>query len=492
MFTCDFSKRGAASLCDFLIESVITRIMDGSLKAHEKLPSKRSLAAHLGVSVITVQNAYAELISRGYLYSIEKKGFFVTDLPLPEKRTMQNGKRQKAKEDREQKKSSGRIFFADLESNATGYKKFPFSVWSKLTKSVLQSPHETLLKKQPPQGSLALRESIAGYLKSFRNMDVSPEQIVIGAGTEVLYSCIVHLLGSSLTFAVENPGYKKIAQMLALNGARVIHIPIDENGLNVKTLSGTEAEAVHVTPNHHFPTGIVMPIKRRMELLSWAEEKKESRYIIEDDYDSEFRLEGKPMPPLQCASPDLNIIYMNTFSKTLSPSFRIGYMVLPRKLVRPFTEKFGFCSCTVSAFEQHILASFIHGGFYAKHIIRMKNYYRNLRNELVFRIEKMNIGSVIQIHEEHSGLHFLITVRSAFSGKKLKARLEKNGIKIALLSEFFYGEQKKTEFISSAGTAIPADKTFIVNYSGIDRQNIPGTAERIFKSVRQEYAPAAF
>lgn len=482
MFTCDFSKRGTASLCDFLTETVISDIMNGTLKANEKLPSKRSLAAHLGVSLITVQNAYAELISRGYLYSIEKKGFFVTELPLPERRRIQKEKkyRQKKTEDKE----NGSLLFADLASNTIGYNKFPFSVWSKLTRSVLNEPHEDILKKQPLQGSLALRESVAGYLKSFRNMDVSPEQIVIGAGTEMLYSSLVHFLGNGCVFAVENPGYKKIARVLELNGAKTVHIPIDESGISMAALKSTSAAAVHVTPNHHFPTGIVMPIKRRMELLSWAEAEKESRYIIEDDYDSEFRLEGKPMPPLQCEAPGLNIIYMNTFSKTLSPAFRIGYLVLPKKLVTPFAEKLGFCSCTVSAFEQHILASFIREGYYAKHIIRMKNYYRNLRNELILKIEKMNSRSIIQIHEEHSGLHFLITVRSSLSGKNLKERMKQHGIKGALLSDFFYGENKKNEFTSSAGIKIPADKTFIVNYSGIDRQKITEIAARLLESVQ--------
>jgi len=387
MFTCDFSKKGTMTFCDFLIESIKSKIIDGTLSSNEKLPSKRTLASHLGVSVITVQNAYSELISQGYIFSIEKKGFFVTELTKEIKALSSTSSKQYYKKEKRIKKTNSKSkekIFIDLKSNSIGWEKFPFSIWSKIMRKVLNSPHENLLKSQPLQGTLELREAICKHLKSFKNIEAVPEQIVVGAGTEMLYSFVVHLLGNEKIYAVENPGYKKIAQIFEMNGANIEHIPIDKNGLNIEALKKTNASAVHATPSHHFPTGIVMPVKRRMELLFWAQEKND-RYIIEDDYDSEFRFTGKPILPLLCASKNENVIYINSFSKTLSPSFRISYMVLPKKLSEKFNSKFNFCSCTVNSFEQYALADFIKEEHYSKHIIRMKNYYRNLRNELIFK-----------------------------------------------------------------------------------------------------------
>ena len=267
-----------------------------------------------------------------------------------------------------------------------------------------------------------------------------------------------------------------------MNGARTEHIPIDKNGLNIEALKKINASVVHVTPSHRFPTGIVMPVKRRMELLFWAQEKKD-RYIIEDDYDSEFRFTGKPILPLLCASKNENVIYINSFSKTLSPSFRISYMVLPKKLSEKFNSKFNFCSCTVNSFEQYALADFIKEEHYSKHIIRMKNYYRNLRNELIFKIENSELKNFVKIHEENSGLHFLISINSKFSGKTLEMRLKKNGIKISALKDFFY-ELEDFSIFSEYSKSFPIDKTFVINYSGIEKQKIPKTVELILKSIR--------
>ena len=471
MFTCDFSKKGTMTFCDFLIESIKSKIIDGTLSPNEKLPSKRTLSSHLGVSVITVQNAYSELISQGYIFSIEKKGFFVTELPKEIKSLSSNSYKQNFKKEKSIKKI-----------NSKSKEKIPFSIWSKIMRKVLNSPHENLLKSQPLQGTLELREAICKHLKSFKNIEAVPEQIVVGAGTEMLYSFVVYLLGNEKVYAVENPGYKKIAQIFEMNGARTEHIPIDKNGLNIEALKKINASVVHVTPSHHFPTGIVMPVKRRMELLFWAQEKND-RYIIEDDYDSEFRFTGKPILPLLCASKNENVIYINSFSKTLSPSFRISYMVLPKKLSEKFNSKFNFCSCTVNSFEQYALADFIKEEHYSKHIIRMKNYYRNLRNELIFKIENSELKNFVKIHEENSGLHFLISINSKFSGKTLEMRLKKNGIKISALKDFFY-ELEDFSIFSEYSKSFPIDKTFVINYSGIEKQKIPKTVELILKSIR--------
>ncbi|MDE5898275.1 MAG: PLP-dependent aminotransferase family protein, partial [Treponemataceae bacterium] len=416
MITCDFEKRGAAGLCDFLYGSIRQQILDGTLRADEKLPSKRSLAGHLGVSVTTVQNAYGQLISEGYLYSIEKKGFFVTDIssavPLkppeapPAGTPPHDEDRFRTRAEAPDAPAEPPEWFADFGSNATSCEKFPFSLWAHVMRKVLRTADEALLKSSPAAGIPELRSAVADYLRQFRNMNVQPDQIVIGAGTESLYAAIVQLLGRERAYAVENPGYRKVAEVLRLNGGRCIPIGMDAHGIRPDALEQSGAQIVHVSPSHHFPTGIVMPVRRRMELLGWAAADS-ARRIIEDDYDSEFRFNGKPLQTMQGADAGGRVIYVNTFSKTLSPSFRIGYMVLPPNLVPLFAARMGAFANPVSAFEQRTLAEFIKKGFFAAHIIRMKNYYRTLRNNLIQSLHGGRLADILDIREEEAGLHFL-------------------------------------------------------------------------------------
>lgn len=460
MITVDFSNR-KKSLCDTIIDSLKNKILNGELKANEKLPSKRSFAEHLGVSVITVQNAYANLISEGYIYSLEKKGFYVTDLLLEKNINSNFLSEKKSSQESNQNKKQSQEILADFRNNSTNVQKFPFSLWAKTMRSVLNQNTQKLLARIESKGILELRNAIKKYLNEFRNMQVSEEQIVIGAGTEILYSMIVQLLGSENIFAVENPGYHKVANLIKLNGAKCIPIKIDEQGIKVDDLEKFKVNVAQVSPSHHFPTGIVMPVRRRLELLNWAK-KSANRFIIEDDYDSEFRFNGKPLLPLQCSDNSQKVIFINTFSKTLSPSFRISYMILPKTLLKKYDEIFGDYSCSVSAFEQYTLAKFILDENFSKHIIKMKNYYRSLRNQLVYEFQKSKLSSVAEIREQNSGLHFLLKIKAQTSGEKLKNLLEQNGIKINLLSDFYYSDSDS-----------PKESTFIINYSGIEKEKIP-------------------
>ena len=539
MITIDFSKRGKLGFCEFIYISIKNQILGGALLPDSKLPSKRALALNLGVSVITVQNAYAQLISEGFIYSIEKKGFFVTDILLGENEKSQNKKSpdsesknfkkddfekavqtKKLSENLIQKKSpveneneisetqkkenldfsqnennDGQIFgarrthsneiFADFTSNVTSAEKFPFTLWSHKMRQILSSDDPKLLQKSDVKGVLELRLTISDYLKDFRNMSVSPEQIVIGAGAENLYSILVQFLGREKLFAVENPGFKRTKEIFELNGAKCVPLEIDSFGLSPEKLRGSGAQIAHLSPNHHFPTGIVMPVRRRMELLSWAGESK-NHFIIEDDYDSEFRFNGKPLPTLQSLSPESRIIYMNTFSKTLSPSFRIGFMVLPKSILRDFEEKMSCYSCPVSAFEQFTLARFIGEGFYEKHINRMRNYYRNLRNSLICEMKKSGLMSLCEIQEEEAGLHFLLKIKSEKSGDEIKKSLLRRGIKTALLSDFYYSEKtenpkdfKKSESSKSEKSKLESPPVFVINYSGLKKEDISETVRRM-------------
>lgn len=478
MITCDFSVRGSTGLCEYLTNVIRNQIKIDILHANEKLPSKRTLAEHLGVSVITVANAYSELIAEGYVYSLEKRGFFVTDLPVGSPISTQVGTtaRNTNHQSEQVLQPTHSEWFANFRSNSISYEKFPFSLWSHVMREVLRRPHESLLESAPPQGVTELRLAIASYLLRFRNMFVNPENIVIGAGTEVLYSLVVQLLGRKAVYGVENPGYQKIAVVLAMNGANYVPIDIDEQGMVPSRLEKENVTVVHVSPSHHFPTGIVMPVRRRQELLMWATNSYEhkSRYIIEDDYDSEFRFNGKPLATLQSADNSGSVIYINTFSKSLSPSFRISYMVLPDSLAESFRNQFKSYTCTVSSFEQFALARFMDTGYFEKHLIRMKNYYRTLRNELMNAIERSSFSRFTSIHEENAGLHFLLSVKTKLTSDELKHLFEKEGLNIPLLSDFYYPQ--KSTLKNSA-----KNQMLVLNYSGIQKNRIQETVSRMAK-----------
>lgn len=475
MFTCDFSKRGNKTLSEFLYENLKLAILSLDFTPNEKLPSKRNLANHLGISVITVTNVYERLISEGYLYSIEKSGFFVTELlsfPSNEKKLKSNKIKKEQNELQENCKINHLSKYnlnpqIDFKTNSISYEKFPFKIWNKITREVFSEANESLLQLPEAKGIFQLRNEIALYLRKFRNMKVIPEQIVIGSGTEYLYSLLVKLFDSSLLYAVENPGYKKISQVLKTNGVNCVPISMDSYGISIDNLVKSRANVVHLSPSHHFPTGIVMPVRRRQEVLAWAN-SQENRYIIEDDYDSEFRFIGKPLTPLFSSEENNKnrVIYINTFTKTLSPSFRIGYLVLPQNLLGVFEEKLGFFSNTVSSFEQFILAKFMEKGFFEKHIIKMKNYYRSLRNYLIFCLEKSSLSSFCKIKEEEAGLHFLLEINKKIDLISLKDDFTKNRILIPFLTDFYYNNDYSLE-----------NPTLVINYSGIKKQDIP-------KSVR--------
>lgn len=472
MITVDFSKNKDIGLCEQLYNTIKTQIMNTTLKPDSKLPSKRALASHLGISVITVQNAYAQLISEGYIYSIEKKGFYVTDFSDFNIKPHNYNSAQGAKSQATQPTQSPQApeFFTDFRSNSTNAQKFPFTLWSHTARQVLNSQDEKLLIRSDMKGTYELRLAIAEYLLEFRNMQVLPQQIVIGAGTEALYSMLVQYFGRDKVYAVENPGYKKAKAIFELNGALCTPIDIDSQGMNPESLRKKDVEIIHISPNHHFPTGIVVPVKRRMELLAWANEQS-NRYIIEDDYDSEFRFNGKPLPTLQSADTQNKVFYMNTFSKTLAPSFRISYLVLPASLTADFEKKLGSYSCQVSVIEQSTLAHFISAGFFEKHINKMKNYYRTLRNNLISELQKSPVMPLCKITEQEAGLHFLLTITTDKTPQQIKDNMKKNGINVSLLSDYYYSTYSSREC------------TLVINYSALKKERIAETVERMTAAI---------
>ena len=419
MLTYELKKAPGVPLYEALYRCIRADILSGHLAPNTKLPSKRALAEHLEVSKITVETAYGQLLEEGYIRSAQKVGYFVE--PILQKTA--------APAAPVSPEESG-------EDTGAGPEKFPFSVWSRLQREVLQDYGEKLLLPLHNQGSLELRRAIAEHLSQFRGMGVDPGNILVGAGTDFLYNLLIQLLGRDKVYGVEDPGYGKIRKIYAAGGVRCIGAPMDSNGVRPECLQN--ADVLHISPSHHFPTGLVTPVSRRQELLSWAEQGE--RYIIEDDYDSEFRFDAHPMPTMQSLDRSGRVIYMNTFSKTLAPSIRISYMVLPAKLMEDYREKLGFYTCTVSSFEQYTLARFLSRGYFEKHINRMRKFYKQRRNRVVSALNHCGFSDILTIREEDAGLHFLLEVDTKLSDEALMARCARAGIQIRSLSSYYQGE----------------------------------------------------
>jgi len=443
MLTYELQKMPGVPLYEALYRCIRRDILSGTLAPGEKLPSKRALAAHLEVSKITVEGAYDQLLAEGYIYSREKVGYFV-----------ENVERIEPREPALSPQSETLPWDIDLTVNAST--DFPFSVWSRLQREVMLDLKEQLLLPLPNRGLWELRYAIAAHLAGFRGMQVDPENILVGAGTDFLYNLLIQLLGRGKVYAVEEPGYGKIRRIYAAGGVECVSAPMD--GLGVMPDSLDQAQVLHISPSHHFPTGLVTPMSRRVQLLQWA---AGGRYIIEDDYDSEFRFDAHPMPTMASMDRSGSVIYMNTFSKTLAPSIRISYMVLPGPLMERFQRELGFYSCTVPSFEQYTLERFLRLGHFEKHINRMRKSYRQRRNLMVEVLQECPGASRITILEQDAGLHFLLKVRTALSDEALVRRCADVGIRVQSLSSFYSGEVPE------------ADRhCLVINYSGLSREQI--------------------
>lgn len=464
MLTYSFASLGSDCLYQHLYKCIKNDILQGVLAPGDKIPSKRSFAKNLNISTITIENAYSQLMAEGYIYSIPKKGYFVSDITNSVRPTSGLNSENIVVA------ANTSAYFADFLSNSTNHANFPFSIWAKIMRETISEKSKALMTNPPSGGIIELRQAISDYLYEFRGMNVSPNQIIIGAGTEYLYGLLIQLLGHDKAFAVEDPGYKKIAQIYNSNAVKCSFIPLDESGINISALEESKADIVHISPSHHYPTGIITPISRRYELLGWAS-KSESRYIIEDDYDCEFRLLGKPIPALQSIDVMEKVIYMNTFTKSLASTIRISYMVLPKHLLDKFYSKLGFYSCTVSNFEQYTLAKFIKDGYFEKHINRMRNFYRNQRDLILECIRKSPLSSSVTIKEEDSGLHFLMQLNTTIPDETIIHRAEQEGLRISCLSQYYHND------------ACGSEHTLIINYSGIEPQKIEEAIHRLSKCI---------
>ena len=433
MLTYELNKQPGVPLYEALYRCIRADILEGVLAPGTGLPSKRALAAHLKISKITVEGAYAQLLSEGYIRSRQRSGYFVEDIP-------------------QRVQAITPIPPVSVEvPDLSGTPQFPFTVWSRLQRSVMLDLGQALLQPMPNTGIPALQQAIAEHLQAFRGLSVKPENILIGAGTDFLYNLLIQLLGRDLCYALEEPGYSKIRRIYDAGGVSCISAPMDGKGVLPQALK--DAQVLHISPSHHFPTGIITPMDRRQALLSWA---GTDNWIIEDDYDSEFRYLSRPMAAMASMDRQGRVIYMNTFSKSLAPSIRISYMVLPPKLMDRFQKELGFYSCTVPSFEQYTLARFLQEGYFDKHINRSRRFYKARRDRVMALIGESPVAKKLTVLEENAGLHFILRVDTPLSDRALEAAFQQAGLPFRALSSYYHGEN------------IPADThCLVVNYAGL-------------------------
>ncbi len=451
MLTITLDRHLDKSLYIQLYEHIKTHIINKTLAPDTPLPSKRALATHLNISTKTIENAYSQLLLEGYIYSVEKRGYYVS--------TLSDYRKRQPKTAPYISKYQDETYLVDLKANKNNMEMFPASTWYRMMREALSYDTAKLLDTVPFNGLLELRVAIAKYLLDFRGMDVSPDQIIIGAGTEYLYNRLIQLLGRDTSFAMEDPGYRKIGAIYESNQVDYKAIPLDKDGIRVDMLEASGCDVVHISPAHHFPLGFVTPINRRLELLSWVNRKK-NRYIIEDDYDSEYRYHGIPVPPLFSIDVRDKVIYMNTFSKSIAPAVRISFMVLPESLMEKYISTMNFYSCSVSSFDQFTLARFIEGNYLERHINRMKRFYIKQHDDIVNAIRTSPLKDKTEIIEDAAGTHFLLKIKTELSDAQLIARLREKKILVSCLSEYCVHEN-------------PAyASTLIINYSGVTTEQI--------------------
>lgn len=465
--TIELQTESTKCLYEQIYEYIRKEIRAGKLLQGEKLPSTRFLADYLQVSRSTVDMAYEQLMSEGYIESRPYRGFFVCkieELFDLDREVTNREQTQVTKQDGTIRKD----VLCDFSPMRIDMTHFPFSIWKRITKNILSDGNARLFSQGDVQGDYELRETIARYLHASRGVNCNPQQIIIGAGNDYLLMLLEKILGRRIPIAMENPTYKRAHQIFHSFGYPITAIDMDESGMSVSALKKAEVELAYVMPSHQYPTGVVMPIGRRSELLKWANEK-ENRFLIEDDYDSEFRYKGKPIPSLQSSDQNGKVIYIGTFSKSIAPAIRVSYMVLPETLLKRYRESCYFYSTTVSRIDQKILDEFIREGYFERYLNKMRKYYREKHDLLLECLKPFQ--NAFQITGENAGLHLLLTSKKSISEAELIGKAGEVGVKVYGLSENLVGEEKKDT---------PA--TIILGYGGLEKKEIIDGIEALKKA----------
>lgn len=450
-------------LYEQLYAALADEIRSGQRAPGTALPGRRTMAAQLGVSINTVDAAYQMLTAEGLAEARPRSGFYVQKTyGMLHSRSVR-----KTAEAATAPPAAADVPRFDLSTGSVDTDLFPARSWGRIQRELLYQRPE-LLQRGEMQGDEALRVQIARYLSAYRGVDCTPEQIIIGAGSEYLLGCLAHLFAGG-TAAVENPGYSRTRAVLQNNGIPCTLVDIDQEGLSAEALEGSGANLCYLTPSHHFPTGVTMPAPRRAQILAWAAARA-GRYILEDDYDSEFRFDTRPLPSLQgMAGPDGPVVYLTTFSKSLAPGIRIACMVLPRGLLVRYRQDFAVYANTVGRFEQQTLAEFMAGGYFTRHLARMRLVYKRRMEAfaaaLRWELPGVTLGSV------HSGLHFLLTLPGAGGETAMVAAAAREGVRLRGLSEYYLA---RPEFC-------PPD-TVVAGYSALKEEDIPAVAAALARA----------
>ena len=476
-------SHGDLALYEYLYRCIRHDIAHGKVEPGQKLPSKRALAKQLGVSLITIEAAYDQLVAEGYIRSRERCGYYACDLaPAAKIEEQGNVRFRTATETRANRRREGHAsnpngpqpisqneehlerrtgyrpsdadftpplnslaphaqntpsdapLLADFTHSTLATTMLPYSAWAKAVRRTLSDESAaSLAEAASAAGSPELRSAIADHLRQYRGMNVSPDQVVIGAGSQTLYQLLVQLLGRTRRYAVEDPGYPLLTRMYEQQDAQVAHIGLDDSGIDIDALEASDASVAHIMPSHQFPTGIVTTAARRRELLNWAREG--DRYLIEDDYDSEFRMAGRPIPSLFGIDAAERVLYLNSFAKSLGAAFRMAYLVLPPQLAQRFREQLGFYANTVSPLDQLALARFIEQGHYDRHVNRLRTHARKTQDALVNALHEA-FGDRIAFAGLNDGLHFIMQLESERDERELATAAKAAGIRIATLSSF--------------------------------------------------------
>ena len=455
--TISLDAKASKPLYEQIYDYIKKEIESGGLPFEERLPSTRMLAKHLQVSRSTVELAYEQLLSEGYIEAVPYRGYFVCQLD-----GLVRLERQTAAEEVRQAEKKERYVY-DFSPNGIALNSFPHNIWKKLSRGILMENDDEFFQLGHPQGEEFLRMAIASYLHHARGVSCTAEQIIVGAGSDYLLMLLLNILGNRRVVAMENPTYKRAYRVLQSMTKSMIAIGMDQSGMDVGELSGSEADIAYVMPSHQYPLGIVMPVRRRMQLLEWAA-KAEERYIIEDDYDSEFRYKGKPIPALQGFDARGKVIYLGTFSRAIAPSIRISYMVLPKALMKFYQERGRIFSSTVSKVDQMIIARFLKEGYYERHLNRMRALYKSRHDVL---LEEMGgLLDICSVSGEHAGVHVLLHFTNGMSEAEAVRKAKEAGVKVYGLSDCCIGHE-------------PEEATVILGYANMEEEEIRSAAERL-------------
>lgn len=432
-------------------------ILKQNLKAGERLPSSRVLCTQLGVSRSTVDLAYEQLVSEGYIETVPRKGYYVCNVEGLYHISIEN-ETQVDSEDHKKQECT-----CDFAINGVAPGGFPYNAWKKFSKAAMQMGEE-MFQTGDSCGEFTLRKAISEYLYHARGVQCSPQQIIVGAGNDYLLMLLCTILGNKHCVAMENPAYDSAYRTIQRLEFKTKMISLDDKGICVDELEDSDADVVYVTPAHQFPTGVVMPITRRMQLLSWAQKGK--RYIIEDDYDSEFRYRGKPIPALAGLDHEDKVIYLGTFSKSIAPTIRISYMVLPKELMQAYRAQGKPFSATVSRVDQKIIELFLQDGYYERHLNKMRAVYREKHDLLIGKLREMS--SICQYSGADAGMHVLVHFTNRLTEEEAIARAKEAGIRVYGLSEYYIDKMQM----------LPSH-TVLMGFATLENQEIEQAMEKL-------------